>query len=85
MITRAYRKNLVIIKNIESDIVEEAYLIIREDAPQAEESALVREAGRIIRCYGGKARRKKYFPFPLLWFLGGMAFAALSSLLIYII
>ena len=53
MITRAYKKNMVIVSDIESDTVEEAYLFIREDAPSPDESELVKEAGRIIRACGG--------------------------------
>ena len=37
MITRAYKKNMVIVSDIESDTVEEAYLFIREDAPSPDE------------------------------------------------
>lgn len=48
---------MVIVRNIESDTVEEAYLFIREDAPTPDESELVREAGRIIRACGGTGKK----------------------------
>lgn len=85
MITRAYRKNMVIVRGIESDIVEEAYLFIREDSCGTEEESIVREADRIIRACSrrdGKPRFK--IPSAVLWFLGGAA-AAVSVLLLFFI
>lgn len=86
MITRAYRKNLVVISDIDSDTVETAYLFIREEAGEPEESLLLAEADRIVReCGAGKKRRGRV-PSGLLWFLGGCAasgvFSAVIALLI---
>lgn len=84
MITRAYKKNMVIVSDIESDTVEEAYLFIREDAPSPDESELVKEAGRIIRACGGAGKLKPKFPAALLWFLAGVSVTALAASVIYL-
>lgn len=84
MITRAYKKNMVIVSDIESDTVEEAYLFIREDAPSPDESELVKEAGRIIRACGGAGKLKPKFPTALLWFLAGVSVTALAASVIYL-
>ncbi len=83
MITRAYKKNMVIVSDIESDTVEEAYLFIREDAPSPDESTLVKEAGRIIRACGGAGKTRSSLPVALLWFLSGMSVAAAFASVIY--
>ncbi len=83
MITRAYKKNMVVIKNIESDTVEEAYLFIREDAPSPDESELVKEAGRIIRACGVPGKKRMRISSSLLWFLAGMTGSSVILLILY--
>ena len=83
MITRAYKKNMVIVSDIESDTVEEAYLFIREDAPSPDESELVKEAGRIIRACGVPGKKRMRISSSLLWFLSGMSVAAAFASVIY--
>lgn len=85
MITRAYRKNMVIIRDIESDIVEEAYLFIREDSYEPPEEDIVREAGKIIRACSRGHKRSLKIPSALLWFLGGMAFAGTALMFLFIL
>lgn len=83
MVTRAYKKNMVIVRGIESDTVEEAYLFIREDAPAPDESELVREAGKIIRACGGIGKKGLRISSPVLWFLLGVTFALLFASAVY--
>ena len=83
MITRAYKKNMVIVRNIESDTVEEAYLFIREDAPMPDESVLVREAGRIIRACGSTGKKGLRIPSAVFWFSLGVTFALLFASAVY--
>lgn len=59
---------MVIVRNIESDTVEEAYLFIREDAPMPDESELVREAGRIIRACGSTGKKGLRIPSAVFGF-----------------
>ena len=50
MIIREYKKSLMVVKNIESDIISEAYFILKSDA-EADEGKISAEAERIIRTY----------------------------------
>lgn len=73
MITRAYRKNLVVISDIDSDTVETAYLFIREEAGEPGDSLLIAEADRIVRECGAGKKRRGGVPSGFLWFLFGCA------------
>ncbi|MBQ9746261.1 MAG: hypothetical protein IJW21_05515 [Clostridia bacterium] len=58
MIIREYKKSLMVVKNIESDIISEAYFILKCGADEQEEK-ISAEAERIIReCGGGKKKRR---------------------------
>ncbi len=70
---------MVIVRNIESDTVEEAYLFIREDAPVPDESELVSEAKRIIRACTGAGKKGLRLPPAVFWFSLGVTFALLFA------
>lgn len=58
MIIREYKKNLMVVKNIESDIISEAYFILKCGAEEEREAKISAEAERIIReC--GESRKKR--------------------------
>ena len=85
MITRAYKKNLVIISDIHSDTVEEAYLFLRDDSPRPSEGALLKEAEKIVSsCTSGKKRRIS-LPAGLLWFLFGALISGISALIFSVV
>ena len=59
MIIREYKKNLMVVKNIESDIISEAYFILKSGAQEEREAKISAEAERIIReCGQGKKKRR---------------------------
>lgn len=68
------KKNLVVIKNMGSDYIEEAYLILKGDLPAGTAGGdIVKEANRIISEYQ-TGRKKERLPFSLSSFwLGAMA------------
>jgi uncharacterized membrane protein len=58
MIIREYKKSLMIVKNIESDVISEAYFILKSDARE-DDGRISAEAERIIReCGAGKKKRR---------------------------
>lgn len=82
MITRAYKKNMVIISDIESDTVEQAYLFLKDSTPEPSESALLKEADRIVRLCGAEKKRRFIVPTALIWFFSGALLSALAALAI---
>lgn len=58
MVIREYKKSLMIVKNIESDVISEAYFILKSGASD-DEAKISAEAERIIReCGEGKKKRR---------------------------
>ena len=51
------RKSLMIVKDIESDIISEAYFILKNDSE--DESKISEEAERIIKECGERAQKKR--------------------------
>ena len=59
MIIREYKRNLMVVKNIESDIISEAYFILKSGAEEEQEEKISAEAERIIKaCGAGKKKRR---------------------------
>ncbi len=70
MLVKGYRKNLVVMKHIESDYIDEVYLILKPEVPSSGKTDVVKEANRIIRDYE-TGQKKKRLPFsPLSFFIG---------------
>lgn len=81
MITRACKKNLVIVSNLKSDTVEEAYLFLRDDAPSPSECKLLKEAEKIVSsCSSGK-RRRISLPSGLVWFSLGAGISGVAAVI----
>ena len=85
MITRAYKKNMVIISDIESDTVEQAYLFLKDEAPEPTETALLKEADRLVRLCGAGKKRKAGVPASLVWFFAGALISAAAALILYFV
>ena len=65
MILKGYTKNIVVVKNLENQLIEEAFLILKKEArEEATETDIVREANMLIS--GCDIRAKKKAP------LGGL-------------
>ncbi len=76
MLLKGCKKNLVVVKGIGSDYIEEAYLILKSDLPQGTgRGDIVKEANRLIHEYD-TGQRKKRRPFSLPSFLIGVMLAS---------
>ncbi len=55
---REYKKSLMIVKDIDSEVISEAYFILKSGAEYEYESKISAEAERIIRECGAYAKKK---------------------------
>ncbi|MBQ3489221.1 MAG: hypothetical protein IJA86_01355 [Clostridia bacterium] len=71
MIIKEFKKNLVILKGLGCDYIDEAFIILKGDLPRDVKSGdIVKEANRIITEYRtGKKRKRLSFSLPS-FFLG---------------
>ena len=54
-----YKRNLMVVKDIDSDIISEAYFILKSGAESAYSAKISEEAERIVReCTCGKKKRR---------------------------
>ena len=86
MVLKGYTKNLIVVKNLENSLIDEAYLILKRGVlREAGEDDIVREANRIL-C-GCEIPVKKKTPlgravcFLLGALLSGILFSILAILL----
>ena len=56
---RECKKSLMIVKDIQSDVISEAYFILKNGAEYEYESRISEEAERIIRECGTQAQKKR--------------------------
>jgi len=80
MTLRGYKKNLVVVKNLEGGIIDEAFLLLRDGAEGSEEE-IIKEANRIIAhtdCIRAIKNAKPRFALPE--FLIGLALATAMAL-----
>ena len=73
---------MVIISDIESDTVEQAYLFLKDDTPEPTENALLKEADRLIRLCGTGKKRRLNIPVSLVWFFSGALISAAAALVL---
>lgn len=79
MTLRGYRKNLVVIKDLDGGIIDEAFFLLK-DGTSATQDEIVREADRIIaRSRELKAIKNTRARFSLPEFFIGAAIAALVT------
>ena len=56
---REYKKSLMIVKDIDSEVISEAYFILKSGAEYEYENKISEEAERIIRECGAYAQKKR--------------------------
>ncbi len=83
MMIKGCRKNLVVMKNIGSDYIDEAYFILKNDLPAGTAGGdIVKEANRIISEYQ-TGRKKSRLSFSFLSFVLGAIAASVICLVIF--
>ena len=83
MVIKGCRKNLVVMKNIGSDFIEEAYFVLKNEMPAGTGGGdIVKEANRIIAEYQ-TGKKKNRFPFSLISFVLGAIAASVICLIIF--
>ena len=85
MTLRGYRKNLVVIKNLDGGVIDEAFFLL-SDGTDATEAEIVREADRIISRSRELRAIKNVKPrFSLAAFFIGAATAALIAVVVMLL
>ncbi len=83
MMIKGCRKNLVVMKNIGSDYIDEAYFILKNELPTGTAGGdIVKEANRIISEYQ-TGRKKSRLSFSFLSFVLGAIAASVICLVIF--
>ena len=82
MIIKEFKKNLVILKGLGCDYIDEAFIILKGDLPRDIQGGdIVKEANRIIAEYRtGKKRKRR--PFSLPSFLLGAGLASVIAIVL---
>lgn len=84
MMIRGCKKNLVVLKNIGSDYIDEAYLVLKGEFPSGAASPdIVKEANRIIWEYQTGKKKKTRPPFSLPSFILGAIAASGICLFVF--
>ena len=86
MVIKEFKKNMVILKGVGCDYIDEAFIILKGDLPrEAKGGDIVREANRIISEYKtGKKRKRLSFSLPS-FFLGAVTASVVAVLLCVLI
>ncbi len=83
MMIKGCRKNLIVVKNIGSDYIDEAYFILKKEIPAGTAGTdIVKEANRIITEYQ-TGRKKNRLSFSFLSFVLGAAAASVICLIVF--
>ena len=84
MIIKEFKKNMVILKGVGCDYIDEAFIILKGDLPREVKGGdIVKEANRIISEYKtGKKRKRLAFSLPS--FLLGVAVASVLAVVLCI-
>jgi hypothetical protein len=61
---REYRKSLMVVKDIDSDFISEAYFVLKSGAEEREYGKISSEAERIIRECSSARKSKRRFALP---------------------
>lgn len=87
MFIKEFKKNLVILKSIGSDYIDEAWIILKGEIPSNLTGGdIVKEANRIIAEYKTGKKRKKRSSFSLWsFFLGVITASVLAGILFFIL
>ena len=85
MVIKEFKKNLVILKGVGCDYIDEAFIILKGDLPREVKGGdIVKEANRIISEYK-TGKKRKSFSFSLPSFLIGAFTASVLSALLCIL
>ena len=87
MFIKELKKNLVILKSVGSDYIDEAWLMLKGELPKDVSGGdIVREANRIIAEYKTGKKRRKRSPFSLWsFFLGVITASVLAGILFFVL
>ncbi len=85
MLLKGCKKNLIVVKSIGSDYIEEAYLILKPELPVGvAKEDIVKEANRLVHEYDtGQKKKRRPFSFPS--FLIGSLLTGTVALLLFLI
>jgi hypothetical protein len=85
MLLKGCKKNLIVVKSIGSDYIEEAYLILKPELPAGvAKEDIVKEANRLVHEYDtGKKKKHRPFSFPSI--LIGSFITGAVALILYLI
>ena len=85
MIIKEFKKNLVILKGLACDYIDEAFIILKGDLPRDPPSGdILKEANRIIAEYRTGKKRKR-MPFSLPSFFLGFGTASVIAIVLFIL
>ena len=85
MIIKEFKKNLVILKGLACDYIDEAFIILKGDLPRDVKSGdILKEANRIITEYR-TGKKKKRRPFSLSSFFLGFGTASVIAVIIFVL
>ena len=85
MIIKEFKKNLVILKGLGCDYIDEAFIILKGNLPHdVKNGDIVKEANRIIAEYRTGKKRKR-LPFSLPSFFLGFGTASAISIFLFIL
>ena len=85
MVIKEYKKNMVILKGVGCDYIDEAFIILKGDLPREVKGGdIVKEANRIISEYK-TGRKRKRFSFSLASFLIGATAASVLAIVLFVL
>ena len=85
MIIKEFKKNLVILKGLACDYIDEAFIILKGDLPRnVQNTDILKEANRIITEYRTGKKRKR-LPFSLPSFFLGFGTASVIAVVLCLI
>ena len=85
MIIKEFKKNLVILKGLACDYIDEAFIILKGDLPHDPPSGdILKEANRIIAEYRTGKKRKR-LPFSLPSFFLGFGTASVVAVVVCVL
>ena len=86
MVIKEFKKNLVILKGVGCDYIDEAFIILKGNLPhEVKGGDIVKEANRIISEYKTGKKRKKRRPFSLPSFFLGVITASVFAALFFVL
>lgn len=86
MFIKEFKKNLVILKSVGSDYIDEAWIMLKGELPKDLSGGdIVKEANRIIAEYKTGKKRKKRRPFSLPSFFLGVITASVFAALFFVL